>query len=133
MLDTELERYFVPGICKSVGDRLGATSNCAPDNTAGEGSLFPFFLEEYDISEPINLSTARSTSIRELTELTGELTGYRGKIVWDRSKPDGKVLKIFDNAKMKALDLDCPTMLREGLKKTIDWFAENYSEGTIRL
>jgi GDP-L-fucose synthase len=95
--------------------------------------LFPYFLEEYDSSDPINISTALSTSIKELAELTGELTGYSGKITWDQSKPDGKILKIFDNGKMKELGLDCPTSLRAGLRRTIDWFGDNYSKGTIRL
>ncbi len=100
---------------------------------ADVAQIFPYFLEEYDSSEPINISTAVSTSIKELAELTGELTGYSGKISWDASKPDGKILKIFDNRKMKELGLDCPTSLREGLRRTIDWFAENYDRGTVRL
>jgi GDP-L-fucose synthase len=95
--------------------------------------LFPYFLEEYDISDPINISTACSTSIKELAEVTGELTGYSGKITWDASKPDGKILKIFDNSKMKELGLDCPTPLRDGLRRTIDWFEENYPKGAVRL
>lgn len=95
--------------------------------------LFPYFLENYDTSEPINLSTAHSTSIRELSETVKELTGYRGEIVWDSSKPDGKILKIFDNQKLKKLGLDCPTSLREGLERTIKWFADNYDRGTVRL
>jgi GDP-L-fucose synthase len=95
--------------------------------------LFPYFLEKYDTSDPINLSTARSTSIRELAETVKELLGYRGKIAWDPSKPDGKILKIFDNRKLKALGLDCPTLLREGLERTIRWFEENYDRGTVRL
>lgn len=100
---------------------------------ADVAELFPYFMEEYDTSEPINISTARSTSIKELAELTAELTGYSGKISWDRTKPDGKILKIFDNRKMKDLGLDCPTTLREGLCRTIAWFGENYSRRTIRL
>lgn len=96
-------------------------------------ALFPYFLEKYDTSEPVNLSTARSTSIRELAGMVKELTGYRGKIVWDRSKPDGKILKIFDNRKMRGLGLDCPTSLQEGLARTVKWFAENYDRGPVRL
>ncbi|MDP8215687.1 MAG: GDP-L-fucose synthase [Candidatus Euphemobacter frigidus] len=100
---------------------------------ADVAELLPYFLEDYDNSEPINLSTARSTSIRQLAELVKELTGYPGKIAWDRSKPDGKVLKIFANQKMRSLGLDCPTSLRDGLKRTIDWFVSNYSSGMVRL
>ena len=95
--------------------------------------LFPYFLERYDSSEPVNLSTAVSTSIKGLAELVRELTGYRGKLVWDTSRPDGKKLKIFANDRMKGLGLSCPTSLREGLTRTIKWFSENYSRGTIRL
>ena len=100
---------------------------------ADVAELFPWFLENYDISEPVNLSTARSTSIRELAETVKELTGFRGEIAWDTSKPDGKMLKIFDNRKLKGLGLDCPTPLREGLERTIRWFAKNYDRGTVRL
>ncbi len=95
--------------------------------------LFPYFLEEYDSSDPINLSTGRSCSIKELAELVQELTGYRGKIAWDTSQPDGKIEKIFSNKKLRSLGLDCPTPLRDGLKKTIDWFIENYSTGKVHL
>ncbi len=100
---------------------------------ADVAALFPYFLENYDSPEPINLSTGQSTSIRELAELTRELTGYPGRIAWDASKPDGKLFKIFSNRKLRALGLDCPTPLREGLKKTVDWFAANYDRGTVRL
>lgn len=100
---------------------------------ADVAKLVPFFLDKYNSSDPINISTSRSTSIRELAELTGELTGYSGKITWDGSKPDGKIFKIFDNRKMRELGLDCPTSLREGLSRTIRWFADNYPKGTVRL
>ncbi len=95
--------------------------------------LFPYFLEKYDTSETINLSTSRSTSIRELAETVKELTGYRGRIAWNTSKPDGKIFKIFDNRRLKELGLDCPTPLRKGLERTVRWFAENYDRGTVRL
>lgn len=90
-------------------------------------ALFPFFLEEYESAEPVNLSSGTTTSIRELTETIRELTGFAGEIAWDASKPDGQLEKIFDVARMKALGLSCPTSLREGLRKTIDWFAGNYA------
>jgi GDP-L-fucose synthase len=47
--------------------------------------------------------------------------------VWDRNKPDGQNIKIFNISRMKALGLACPTPLEDGLKKTIAWFCENYS------
>jgi GDP-L-fucose synthase len=89
-------------------------------------ALFPFFLEEYDALEPVNLSSGTTTTIRELVETIRELTGFSGEIVWDTTKPDGQMEKIFDVSRMKALGLSCPTSLREGLTRTIDWLALNY-------
>lgn len=98
-------------------------------------ALFPFFLEEYDSDEPVNLSSGTTTTIRTLTETIRDLTGFPGAIDWDTTKPDGQLEKIFDVTRMKALGLACPTSLEEGLRKTISWFAEHYdakSDG-IRL
>jgi GDP-L-fucose synthase len=86
----------------------------------------PFFIEHYDSSEPVNISSGTSTSIKELAEMIKELIGYEGQIIWDTSKPDGQMVKIFDVSRMKSLGLSCPTPLREGLKRTIDWFVRNY-------
>lgn len=94
---------------------------------------FPFFIDDYDSTDPVNISSGTTTSIRELAETVKELVGYTGQIVWDTTKPDGQMVKIFDTKRMKDLGLSCPTTLREGLKKTIDWFAKNYQTGNVRL
>jgi len=84
--------------------------------------------EKYNDSGIINLSAGKPTTIRELTETVAELTGYRGKIVWDRSKPDGQLHKGLDVTRMKEwLGCECPTGLRDGLRKTIDWYLANPS------
>lgn len=89
-------------------------------------ALFPFFLEEYDSVEPVNLSSGATTSIAELTGSIRDLTGYAGEIAWDHSKPDGQLEKIFDVSRMKQLGLSCPTSLTSGLARTIKWFGEHY-------
>jgi len=98
-------------------------------------ALFPFFIERYASSEPVNLSSGTGISIRELAMMIKELTGYQGEVEWDSTKPDGQKVKIFDVTRMKGLGLSCPTPLREGLKKTIAWFEKNYESRTdgIRL
>jgi GDP-L-fucose synthase len=79
--------------------------------------------ERYHGSDIINISSGTAVSIRELTETVAELTGYRGKVVWDASKPDGQLYKGFDVTRMREiLGCECRTGLREGLRKTIDWF-----------
>jgi GDP-L-fucose synthase len=77
----------------------------------------------YNGEEIINLSSGRVVTIKELTELVAELTGYQGQVVWDTSKPDGQLYKGFDATRMKTmLGCECHTSLREGLKQTIDWY-----------
>lgn len=93
---------------------------------ADVAALFPFFLELYDSSEPVNLSSGSTTSIRALTESIKDLTGFAGEILWDTTKPDGQMVKIFDVTRMTGLGLACPTSLQEGLQKTIAWFTANY-------
>jgi len=92
-------------------------------------------LEEYNSSDPINISSGTETSIKELVETIAKLVGYKGKIVWDASKPDGQMRKVFDVAKMRAiLGFECKTSLEEGLRKTIEWFQQNYDKkGAVRL
>jgi GDP-L-fucose synthase len=92
-------------------------------------AVIPWFLEHYDSSEPVNISSGTATSIRELAESIREEIGYEGRIVWDTSKPDGQMVKIFDVSRMRALGLTCPTPLREGLRRTIAWFQQNYESG----
>jgi GDP-L-fucose synthase len=88
----------------------------------------PFFVEEYDSSEPVNISSGTTTTIRELSESVRDATGYPGRLVWDATKPEGQKFKIFDVRRLKALGLSCPTPLREGLARTVEWFAANYPD-----
>jgi len=77
----------------------------------------------YSGPEIINISSGREVTIRELTETVAELTGYPGKVVWDTSKPDGQMYKGFDVSRLKQmLGGECRTSLRDGLRRTIDWY-----------
>lgn len=88
--------------------------------------------ETYSGAEIVNLSSGVPTTIRELVETVAELTGFRGEVRWDASKPDGQLYKGFDVTRMQALlGYRCPTSLRQGLAETIEWFRTHYS--TARL
>jgi GDP-L-fucose synthase len=89
-------------------------------------SCIPFFIENYDSSEPVNISTGTSVSISELAQTIRENMGYNGQILWDTTKPDGQMVKIFDVKLLDSLGLSCTTPLRAGLEKTIGWFAGTY-------
>lgn len=95
----------------------------------------PYFIEEYDSVEPVNISTGTRISIRELAENLREIMSFKGSVSWDTTKPDGQMDKIFAVDRLHSLGLACSTPLADGLKKTIDWFDQNYSTKTdgIRL
>ena len=56
--------------------------------------------KHYDGAEPVNLGTGEEISIRELAELTAELTGYEGEIVWDTTKPNGQPRRKLDTTQI---------------------------------
>ena len=96
-------------------------------------AVIPWFLAKYNTSDPINISTGVRSSIRELTETIKTITKYQGEIRWDTSQSDGQMEKIFDPSQLHKLGLNCPTRLPEGLQKTVEWFLENRTKGTVRL
>lgn len=91
-------------------------------------ATIPFFIEEFPEPGPVNISSGTSVAIRELAEMIAEFVGFRGEIAWDDSKPDGQMVKIFSVERMRELGLHCPTSLRDGLKRTIAWFAAHYPD-----
>lgn len=95
--------------------------------------LIPWFLINYNSSEPVNISSGTSVSIQQLAESVRNIVGYRGDLRWDTSKPDGQMDKIFDIQRLRSLGLSCDTPLDIGLKKTADWFVKARKEGMVRL
>ena len=62
-------------------------------------------------------------SIKELVGLISKLTGFRGDIIWDNSKPDGQPRRMLDVTRAeKEFGFRAKTYFEEGLKKTIDWY-----------
>jgi GDP-L-fucose synthase len=79
--------------------------------------------ERYNASEAVNLGAGFEITIRELAELIMELTGFQGRIAWDKTKPDGQPRRVLDTTKASAeFAFQAKTGLREGLAKTIAWY-----------
>lgn len=93
----------------------------------------PYFLLEYKGLSPVNVSSGTSVSTAELANTIAGLIGYKGKIKWDLSQPDGQMVKIFSTKKLNALGIECSTPLEAGLEKTIKWFVSNYDKGSVRI
>ena len=79
--------------------------------------------ERYDKSEPVNIGAGFEIKIKDLVELIAKLTGYRGKITWDTTKPDGQPRRMLDVSRAeKEFGFRAKVGFEEGLKKTIDWY-----------
>ena len=86
--------------------------------------------EHYDKPEPVNIGAGFEISIRELVGLIVELTGFKGRIVWDASKPDGQPRRMLDTSRaFREFGFRAATDFREGLKKTIEWYRGRENAG----
>jgi GDP-L-fucose synthase len=75
--------------------------------------------------EPVNLGVGREISIRGLVDLIVRITGYRGDVRWDASKPDGQPRRALDTSRALArFGFVARTPFEEGLRRTIEWYEE---------
>jgi GDP-L-fucose synthase len=84
-----------------------------------------FLMNNYDESELINIGVGSDISIRELAILMKEITGFKGEIVFDSSKPDGMFQKLLDVDKLNGLGWQAKVDLSEGIEATYKWYVEN--------
>ncbi len=73
----------------------------------------------------INVGTGVDCSIKELVETIAEVTGFKGEIEWNTTKPDGAPRKLMDNAKLKGMGWQPQYNLKSGLEQTYNWYVEN--------
>jgi len=79
--------------------------------------------ERYNQSDPINIGAGFEISIKKLVEMISELTGFKGRIIWDKSKPDGQPRRMLDTTKeFTEFGFKAKTSFEEGLKKIIEWY-----------
>ncbi len=91
---------------------------------AAEGILLA--TEKYNKSDPVNLGAGFEISIKDLVELVVKLTGYKGKVLWDNTKPDGQPRRCLDTTEAeKEFGFRAKTLFEEGLRKTIEWYKTN--------
>jgi GDP-L-fucose synthase len=82
--------------------------------------------DAYDAPEPVNLGAGKEISIRELAELVADVTGFTGRIEWDRTKPNGQPRRSVDASRARDLfGFEAHTPLREGLERTVAWYREH--------
>ena len=91
---------------------------------AAEGILLAS--ERYNESEPVNLGAGYEISIKDLVELIAKKVGFKGKLVWDTSKPNGQPRRQLDTSRaFERFGFKAQIPFEEGLQKTIAWYVEN--------
>ena len=89
--------------------------------------------ERYDDADPVNLGTGEEISIADLATLIAELTGYSGTIVWDATRPNGQPRRKLDTSRaQERFGFRATVGLREGLRRTIEWYQATVPAGAPR-
>lgn len=126
--------HVIPALIKKFVDAAGrgepevevwgtgaATREFLYVDDAAEGIVLA--AEKYDGREPVNLGSGMEISIKDLAELIAGETGYRGRLVWDSSKPDGQPRRALDVTRAEELfGFKARVDFVEGLRRTIEWY-----------
>jgi len=91
-----------------------------------------FLLGLADPPDWVNVGTGRDVTIKELTEAVASVTGFKGKIEWDASKPDGSPRKLLDLSLLSHLGWKAKTDLSVGLEATYRSFLAEKADGSLR-
>lgn len=87
-----------------------------------------FTLKNQMETDLYNVGTGKDISIKELAELIQKVTGHKGEIQWDSSKPDGTPRKLMDVSRMKEAGWEYSIELEDGIRETYEWFLSNIDE-----
>jgi GDP-L-fucose synthase len=129
--------HVIPALIKKCFDALDNNLDTLEVWGTGTATREFFYVEDaaeaiylatlsYNKSDPVNIGTGSEISIKELTKLIAELTGFSGKIAWDNSKPDGQPKRMLETSKaLKEFGFTAHTDIKTGLIKTIDWYGKN--------
>jgi GDP-L-fucose synthase len=81
--------------------------------------------ERYGDPEPVNLGVGREISIKDLVGLVADLTGYKGNVRWDATRPDGQPRRMLDTSRAKErFGFEAQVDFEEGLRRTIHWWEQ---------
>lgn len=84
-------------------------------------------MEKYDDIQFVNIGFGEDISIRDLATLISQITGFKGEIIYDTSRPDGTVRKLMDSSKMNQLGWSPKIDLKNGILKTYNLFKDQFT------
>jgi GDP-L-fucose synthase len=131
--------HVIPAIIRKMGEAIANREKSV--RLWGSGNVSREFLyvedaaeaivkaaEVYDKKDAINLGNGHEIKIKDLAGLIAEIMGFRGEIAWDSSKPDGQPRRCLDVSRAKKeFGWSAKTPLKDGLKKTIEWYRREAS------
>ena len=129
--------HVIPALIKKFVDARESDAPSVPvwgDGTASREFLYVddaaeglvMMTERYDGSEPVNLGSGQEIMIRDLAQLIADLTGYRGRIELDPSKPNGQPRRCLDVSRAeREFGFRAKTDFRTGLRETIAWYEQH--------
>jgi GDP-L-fucose synthase len=90
-----------------------------------------YLLRHYDEENIVNVGWGEDVTIRDLAELIQAVCGYRGRLVFDTSKPDGTPRKLLDTTRLTSLGWRPTIALKAGIESTYAWFREHVAEARL--
>lgn len=130
--------HVIPALIKKVADakregsdfvEVWGTGNATREflyvEDAAEGIVLA--TENYDKADPVNLGSGMEISIKDLTKMICKLMDFKGEIKWNSANPDGQPKRMLDVSRAeKGFGFKAKTDFESGLKKTIDWYMNNF-------
>lgn len=83
-----------------------------------------YLMVNYDGREIVNIGVGEDLTIRELAEMIAGVIGFKGKLRFDTSKPDGTPQKLLDVSRLNNLGWQAKISLEEGIRRTYDWYLD---------
>lgn len=132
--------HVIPALIKKIFDATKAGDKSVTIWGTGEATRDFLYVDdaaeaimlaaEFSCSpEPVNIGSGKETTINELANLIIEIIGYKGRVIWDRTKPDGQPRRMVDTTRaQRDFGFSAKVSLREGLLKTIDQY--HHRQGT---
>jgi GDP-L-fucose synthase len=90
-----------------------------------------YLLKTYDDEAIVNIGWGEDVTIRELAEAVASVAGFRGRLEFDSSKPDGTPRKLLDTSRLTALGWVPKIKLKAGIKDTYAWFKDHAAEARL--
>jgi GDP-L-fucose synthase len=90
-----------------------------------------YLLHAYDAEPIVNIGWGKDISIRELAELIVSVIDYKGRLIFDTTKPDGAPRKLLDVTRLTHLGWQAKIPLKAGIESTYAWFVEHFADARL--